>query len=79
MTTEEILVDINKYVRIEHGKKVDIDSKLSDSEMDSFGFTMVIMELHEKYKCFDTEWFNANVGKELAVATLVERISNASK
>ena len=79
MTTEEILAEINKYVRIEHGKKVTIDSKLADSEMDSFGFTIVIMELHVKYGCFDNEWFNANVDGDMLVSTLVERILDASK
>jgi len=78
MTEESILAEINKLIRTEHGTKVSIDSLLKDSGMDSFGFSMVIMELDNKYGCFDNEWFDSNVDDNLTVRTLVERVLNAS-
>lgn len=38
---EEILADINKIIKTEHGKVVTEDSLLTDCEIDSFGYAML--------------------------------------
>ena len=76
----EILDFLNKKIREEHGNRVSIDSMWVDAEVDSFGTTMVFLEMEDKYGCFPKEWFNANMGKwnELTVREIVERVVNES-
>lgn len=79
---EEILVEINKAIREEHGNLVTIDSLFMDSELDSFGINMVFFTLDEKYHCFDGEWFKTmkyDDWKTLTVKDMVTRITDASK
>lgn len=77
---EEVLAFLNKKIREEHGNRVSMESKWIDAEVDSFGTTMVFLEMEEKYGCFPKEWFNDNMGKwnELTVREIVERVVNES-
>jgi len=49
---EEVLDFINTTIREEKGSRVTIASKLIDSELDSFGYTVLFLELDEKYGYF---------------------------
>jgi hypothetical protein len=48
----QILETINDVVREEKGKRVDINSTLRDAELDSFGITMLFIQLDDKYQYF---------------------------
>lgn len=91
MNQEQILEQLNKYVRAEHGNRLSIESKWQDAEVDSFGATVVFLEMDEKYECFNNEWFmsvrhwrdevdqHGNVINEgLTVKEIVERVINES-
>lgn len=76
---KEILDFINKLVREEHGNTLTIEDLFIKSDMDSFGTTMVFMELNEKYGCFEDKWFRAlsiDDWKVLTVKDLIERVTN---
>ena len=77
---DEILDFLNKKIREEHGNRISMDSKWMDAEVDSFGTTMVFLDMEEKYGCFPKEWFNSNMGKwnELTIKEIVERVMNES-
>jgi len=50
----EIFNEINKLIREQHGMRAKSpSSKLIDSELDSFGHTMLFMELDAKYGYFE--------------------------
>ena len=57
MTSEEleILITINELVEAEHGAMVNLDSKLVDADLDSFGYTVFFIDLDEKYGCYSKE------------------------
>lgn len=78
---QEVLDFLNSKVREEHGQLLTIDSLWYDSQIDSFGTTVVFLEMDEKYERFDNEWFNsmdAIQWKELTVKSIVERAMNES-
>lgn len=76
----EILEFLNSKIREEHGNRVSMDSKWMDAEVDSFGTTMVFLDMDEKYGCFDKEWFKDHQGKwdTLTIQEVVERAMNES-
>ena len=79
MEANEILKELNKIITFEHGKPVLAGSKLLDSELDSFGFTMVVLELDEKYGCFNEKWFKKHADAELLVQTIIYRVQAKCK
>lgn len=76
----EVLNSLNEKIREEHGSRVTMDSMWVEAEVDSFGTTMVFLDMDEKYNCFPKEWFNSNMGKwnKLTVREIVERVLNES-
>lgn len=46
----EILKDVNKIIKEEHGKELKEDNLLSDSSMDSFAYAIFWLEIGEKYR-----------------------------
>jgi len=50
--TVAVMGELNKLIRSEAGKRVSIDQRFIESELDSFGITVVLMELDDKYKIF---------------------------
>ena len=76
----EVLEFLNTKIREEHGNSVGMDSKWIDTEVDSFGTTMVFLDMDEKYGCFNKEWFNDHQGKweTLTIQEVVERAMNES-
>lgn len=55
----EILEFLNLKIRAEHGNRVTLESKWMDAGVDSFGTTMVFLDMDEKYGCFPNEWFKS--------------------
>lgn len=87
---QEILDHLNKLIREEHGNRLAIDSKFIDSEVDSFGTTVVFLGMDEKYECFNNEWFFSTQFKDefnengelvkngITVKEIIERVINES-
>ena len=75
---QDILDFMNSKIREEHGNRVNMESKWVDAGVDSFGTTMVFLDMDEKYKCFDKEWFSAHIDKwdQLPIREIVERASS---
>ena len=75
---DEVLDFLNKKIREEHGSRVSIDSMWVEAEVDSFGTTMVFLDMDEKYECFPKEWFSSHMGKwdKLTVREIGERVIN---
>lgn len=53
MLENDVKEFVNKVLRREHGKEIDFDDLLIASELDSFGYAVLWMELEDKYKCFE--------------------------
>lgn len=79
---QEVLDILNKLIRSEHGKRVNMTSLWMDAEVDSFGTTMVFLEMEDKYPGhFDSEWFatNAVAGfQNMTIRSIVERALDES-
>lgn len=75
---QDILDFLNSKIREEHGNRVNMESKWMDAGVDSFGTTMVFLDMDEKYGCFSKEWFSTHVGRwdQLTVREIVERVIN---
>ena len=73
-TPDSILELLNKAIREEHGRRLTLDSLLVDSEVDSFGVTMVILALDDNYKCFSSEWLKETPVEQLSVKQIVDRV-----
>ena len=63
--TDEVLDFINKIIREERGNRVTIDSKLQDANLDSFGVTMLFMNLDNKYNYFIKGKYGDNPFEEI--------------
>ena len=72
----EALEYLNDLLVEEHGKKLLENELFIDSGVDSFGTTVVIMEMDAKYGCFDNEWFTEVLGsiETLKVSDILDRI-----
>lgn len=46
----KLLEEINELLEDEHAEPIEADQALASSEVDSFGLTMVLMAIGEKYK-----------------------------
>jgi hypothetical protein len=78
-TRTEIIENINSHIRAEHGKSITIDSKLIDSEVDSFGIVVVLLELDTDYGCFGNKWFKKHAIPSLTILDIIERIEKKCK
>ena len=53
MLENEVKEFVNKIIKREHGKEIELDSLLTESEIDSFAYAVLWLELEDKYKCFE--------------------------
>lgn len=71
----DILSHINKIIKQEHGTIVELDNLLIDSEIDSFGYAILFLELEDKYNIkFPPEYAKDIDYKKLKVSDLIEHI-----
>ena len=73
VTEEEALAFLNKRIREEHGNPVKIDNLFIDSQVDSFGMTVIFLDMDDKYHCFNNEWFKTVDWKSTTVESIVKR------
>lgn len=76
---EDVLAQLNEFIRAENGSRVTTSSLWSDTNMDSFGTTVIFFDMDEKYGCFNVEWLMANITKDTPIKTIIERVLNESK
>jgi acyl carrier protein len=65
---------INKILVIENAKAIQEDNLLIDSELDSFGYAILFIEIDEKFNCFDKEYLNSIDYKTYTMKDLLNRI-----
>lgn len=78
---EEVLEFLNSRIREEHGNRVTLDNVWPDAEVDSFGTTVVFLDMDEKYGCFSNTWFRSLTKEQwgmLTIREIVERAVNES-
>ena len=73
----EVLDFLNGRIREEHGNRVNMESKWMDAEVDSFGTTMVFLDMDEKYGGFNGDWLVTLTG-ETTIKEIVERALDES-
>lgn len=71
------LAVLNKFIRGEHGNPVGLEDAWSDAGIDSFGTTMVLCDMDERYGCFDRNWLKTVDWNTLTIRDVVERANNA--
>ncbi|QDF28991.1 hypothetical protein [Halarcobacter anaerophilus] len=75
----EIIETINRILVEENAKPLKNENDLLiDSELDSFGYAILWIELNEEYKCFPVEYVNEIDYETYKLKDLIERIQNAS-
>ena len=77
---KEITQFVNKVIRQEHGKAMrDRADKLVDTGIDSFGITMVIIELEGKYGILTNEQLARVEIKELTLGDIIDMVLDENR
>lgn len=79
MNKEDILQYINDTLEEEHGNPIGYDDTLISSGVDSFGLTMVLIALDNKYKIYPKEVFVSLNFAEITANDVIERVLNGDK
>lgn len=79
MNKEDILQYINDTLEEEHGNPIGYDDTLISSGVDSFGLTMVLIALDNKYKIYTKEVFASLNFAEITANDVIERVLNGDK
>lgn len=69
----------NKILVTENAKAIKEDNLLIDSELDSFGYAILFIELDTKFGCFDKEYLDAIDYSSYTMKDLLDRIDNVHK
>ena len=75
---EEIVEFANNILVEEHGRKIKLHEKLIDSGVDSFGITVVFMEINAKYDVYSHKELDTLLIIEITMQDVVDRIQNDS-
>jgi len=76
---EDTLKFLNKRIREEHGKRVTADSMWTEAEVDSFGTTVIFLDMDAKYGNFSNDWFSTIDWKSLTIQYILDRANYESK
>ena len=77
---EEITQFVNKLIRHEHGKAMrDRADKLVDTGIDSFGITMVIIELEGKYGILTNEQLTRIEIKDITLGDIIDMVLDENR
>lgn len=75
----EIIEKVNEILVSENAKALEDENQLlTESELDSFGYAILWIELNEEYKCFSVEYVNAIDYETYKLKDLIKRIEDAS-
>ena len=75
----EILEKLNELIESENGEPITLGSMLSDANLDSFGLTVLFIDLNEEYNCYSKEEIHALKIPNLSIRNIVDRIQNVGK
>ncbi len=67
---------INKILTTENAKAIKEEDLLTNSELDSFGYAILFIELDDKFGGFDKEYLNNIDYKTYTMKDLLDRIDN---
>lgn len=74
---KDIIEKVNEILVSENAKSLeDENDLLIDSELDSFGYAILWIELDEEYKCFPVEYVNEIDYDSYKLKDLIQRIQN---
>ena len=77
---EEITQFVNKLIRHEHGKAMrDRADKLVDTGIDSFGITMVILELETEYGILTEEQLTRIEIKDITLGDIIDMVLDENR
>ena len=77
---EEITQFVNKLIRHEHGKAMrDRADKLVDTGIDSFGITMVILELEIEYGILTDEQLTRIEIKDITLGDIIDMVLDENR
>lgn len=75
MNREESLIWLNELIEEEHGEPLTEKDKFIDSEVDSFGITMILLTLDQEFgDKFNQEWLKSVVIKDLTITQILDRM-----
>lgn len=76
---QDIIDKVNEILVTENAKPLeDKNDLLINSELDSFGYIILWIELNEEYKCFPVEYVNEIDYDSYKLKDLIKRIENAN-
>lgn len=78
MEKKETIEFINKILVTENAKAIGEDDLLIASELDSFGYAILFIELGEKFNCFDEKYVNTIDYKTYSMKDILNRINQCS-
>lgn len=67
---------INKILTTENAKAIKEEDLLTNSELDSFGYAILFIELDDKFGGFDKEYLNNIDYKTYTMKDLLDRLEN---
>ena len=77
---EEIIQFVNKRIRHEHGKAMrDRTDKLVDTGIDSFGITMVILELEMEYGILTDEQLTRIDIEDITLGDIIDMVLDENR
>ena len=76
---ETALYYLNSRIVEEHGKRVTESSMWIDAEVDSFGTTVIFLDMDAKYTNFSNDWFSSVDWMSLSIKDILDRAANESK
>ena len=77
---EEITQFVNRRIRHEHGKAMrDRTDKLVDTGIDSFGITMVILELENEYGILTDEQLTTIEIKDITLGDIIDMVLDENR
>ena len=77
---EEITQFVNKRIRHEHGQAMrDRTDKLVDTGIDSFGITMVILELENEYGILTDEQLTTIEIKDITLGDIIDMVLDENR
>lgn len=74
MTEETILARINELIEEENGEAIDANTPIIDSGVDSFGITMVFVELDTEYGVYPKEEFKNIQFETITPADVIDKV-----
>lgn len=79
MSKEKILEYINTALEEEHGEPIGYENTLISSGVDSFGLTMVLVNIDHKYNIYPKEVFSTLNFAEVTANDVIERVLNGNQ